>query len=103
MRLELAPLGISVLTVMTGIVQTHFAQNVGILDLPSNSRYMAIRDIINHPPTIASSSGASTIEELAKSLMDDIVVNESGGIVWKGYKAGSAWLLSKLMPSFILV
>lgn len=91
------------MTVMTGIIKTNFTENMGTLELPETSRYKPIRDIINRPPTIELSAGATDVEELAKSLVKDIVGGESGGLVWKGYKAGSVWILSKVVPAFILV
>ncbi|KAH8589193.1 hypothetical protein B0O99DRAFT_664717 [Bisporella sp. PMI_857] len=100
MRLELAPLGISVLTVMIGIVETHFARNVGSRDLPANSRYMAIKDIIAHPPPAESKSGGSSAKELAESLIDDIIAKENGEMVWRGSQAGTVRFLSKWLPAF---
>ena len=103
MRLELAPLGISVLTVMTGVVETQFAQNIGPRNLPANSQYLAIKDIISCPPNGKPKSGGTSARELAESLMDDILVKENGEMVWRGAQAGTVRFLSKWLPAFLLV
>ncbi|CAG8984163.1 hypothetical protein HYALB_00008165 [Hymenoscyphus albidus] len=97
MRLELAPLGISVITAMVGIVQTNFAQNVGSSDatLPSDSRYLVIKDFIFNPKSIENSTGGAKINDLARALVGDILTKEGGGMVWRGYKAGSNYFLTE--------
>jgi hypothetical protein len=62
---------------------------------------MAIKDFIFR----SQSRGprGSNVNELAESLVDDIVGNNNGGVVWRGAQAGAVWLLSKLLPAFILV
>ncbi|CAG8959750.1 hypothetical protein HYFRA_00001656 [Hymenoscyphus fraxineus] len=99
MRLELAPLGISVITAMVGIVQTNFAQNVGSSDatLPSDSRYLVIKDFIFNPKSIENSTGGAKISDLAESLVGDILTKEGGGMP----PFSKARLLLKIHFSFI--
>lgn len=48
MRLEMAPLGVRVITLLTGGVATNFLSNVEAVDLPANSYYLSVKDIIQH-------------------------------------------------------
>jgi NAD(P)-dependent dehydrogenase (short-subunit alcohol dehydrogenase family) len=49
-RLELAPLGVRVITLITGGVATNFLKNLPSADLPSNSYYLGITEIIRRQP-----------------------------------------------------
>ncbi|KAJ5658971.1 hypothetical protein N7507_005422 [Penicillium longicatenatum] len=49
-RLELAPLGVRVITVITGGVATNFLKNLPSVELPSNSYYLGITEIIRRQP-----------------------------------------------------
>jgi NAD(P)-dependent dehydrogenase (short-subunit alcohol dehydrogenase family) len=45
-RLELAPLGVRVITLMTGGVATNFTGNIPALELPKSSYYLGVEDVI---------------------------------------------------------
>jgi 1-acylglycerone phosphate reductase len=45
-RLELAPLGVRVITLMTGGVATNFTGNIPALELPKSSYYLGVKDVI---------------------------------------------------------
>ncbi|VUC33962.1 unnamed protein product [Clonostachys rosea] len=49
-RLELEPLGVKVLTLLTGGVATHFVDNQPTPPLPQNSYYLGVKDIIEAQP-----------------------------------------------------
>ncbi|KAJ5820474.1 hypothetical protein N7474_006065 [Penicillium riverlandense] len=49
-RLEMAPLGVRVMTLLTGGVETKFLSNLPSLTLPENSYYTSIKDIIESQP-----------------------------------------------------
>lgn len=49
-RLELAPLGVRVITLITGGVDTKFLHNLPSVNLPESSYYLGIKDIIERQP-----------------------------------------------------
>jgi 1-acylglycerone phosphate reductase len=49
-RLELAPLGVRVITLVTGGVATNFLANLEPVTLPEDSYYMCVQDMINEHP-----------------------------------------------------
>ncbi|KAJ5531978.1 hypothetical protein N7494_008530 [Penicillium frequentans] len=49
-RLELAPLGVRVLTLITGGIETNFLKNLPGVNLPPDSYYLGIADIIRRQP-----------------------------------------------------
>ncbi|KAF2028047.1 NAD(P)-binding protein [Setomelanomma holmii] len=49
-RLELAPLGVRVITLVTGGIATKFVDNTQPVNLPEDSYYASIKDVIEHQP-----------------------------------------------------
>ncbi|KAH3917966.1 hypothetical protein HBI56_178060 [Parastagonospora nodorum] len=49
-RLELAPLGVRVITLVTGGIATNFVANLNALDLPEKSYYKCVEDTIAEQP-----------------------------------------------------
>lgn len=48
MRLEMAPLGVRVITLLTGGVSTKFLANLESVELPKDSYYQSVIDVIQH-------------------------------------------------------
>lgn len=44
----MAPLGVRVVTLLTGGVSTKFLSNLDAVDLPKDSYYLSVRDVIQH-------------------------------------------------------
>ncbi|KAI0151706.1 short-chain dehydrogenase/reductase [Xylariaceae sp. FL1272] len=94
-RLELQPLGVRVVTIMTGGVQTGILNKLPPVELPSTSYYHGIQDYINGensggPPSAQDPSDYATYVVHA-------VENGANGLVWAGHGAGSArWV--KFLP-----
>jgi NAD(P)-dependent dehydrogenase (short-subunit alcohol dehydrogenase family) len=101
LRLELAPFNVSVVTIMTGTVTTRFHDNEPDVVLPSSSRYAAIRDTINRWVKGQAVQGCSP-EELARSLVEDIVGNAKNAHVWKGAYSGTIKWLTRWMPTSMM-
>ena len=49
-RLEMAPLGVRVITLIAGGIATNFLANLQTLTLPENSYYLCVKDIIEEQP-----------------------------------------------------
>ncbi|KAK7731533.1 hypothetical protein SLS53_008773 [Cytospora paraplurivora] len=108
LRLELAPFGVSVATILPGIIDSNLHNNDAAgFDLPASSRYSRIKNII------ASAAKGEFIpkdsisaEKFAELVVDDVIGTGKGGIVnrgayapllrWVGYYAPT-WLKDYLV------
>ncbi|KAJ7273386.1 hypothetical protein C8J57DRAFT_1597803 [Mycena rebaudengoi] len=103
MRLEFSPFGVSVITIMVGVVTTPFHANEPQLVLPPTSRYAAIKDTISRWATGQAGPKGGSPEELAESLINDIVgLAKTSGQVWKGAYAGTIKIASRWVPTSML-
>ncbi|GAB1311771.1 NADPH-dependent 1-acyl dihydroxyacetone phosphate reductase [Madurella fahalii] len=102
LRLELAPFNVSVVTIMIGTVATPFHANEPDVVLPFSSRYAVIRDTINLWAKGEVGPKGGSPEELAKSLVEDIVGDGKNVQVWKGANSGTVKFLSRWMPTSML-
>lgn len=100
LRLELSPFGVSVATVMAGVVASHFHDNEPGFKLPEGSRYAFIEDIIAGWASGKSKPGGCSAEKFAELLVEDIVGNGKDGLSWKGPHAGGIRFLSTWLPSW---
>ncbi|ROV87981.1 hypothetical protein VPNG_10339 [Cytospora leucostoma] len=107
LRLELSPFGVSVLTVLVGIVDSHFNANDTALNetgfkLPPDSRYAAIEDIIAGWASGESKPKGITAEQLAELLVGDLVGDGKSGLVWKGPNASAIRFATKWFPDSLM-
>jgi 1-acylglycerone phosphate reductase len=99
-RLELAPLGVRVITLITGGVATNFLANLQPLTLPEDSYYMGIEDIIaEHPEDIPL---AMKTDKYALEVVNCVEKGMSGKH-WIGGGSVVARLAMWMMPQFALV
>lgn len=103
LRLELAPFGVSVVTVMLGRVVTPFHANEPEFRLPPGSRYAPIESTIARWSRGEPGPKAGSVEALVAELVDDVVVSQSTAPVWKGAWAGLLKFLSGWVPEWLLV
>jgi 1-acylglycerone phosphate reductase len=99
-RLEMAPLGVRVLTLITGGVQTKFLSNATSLELPEDSYYRGIKDIILDQSDHVQ-YGVS-LEVYAREVVQQIDKGTTGKC-WIGGGAGIARLALGLFPQRALV
>lgn len=102
LRLELAPLGVKVMTVMTGTVGTNIGTTDANLKLPTGSRYASIEDQI--AARAQGKDGHTRMDSAvyAKKLVADIL-GAGHGTVWRGQMASIGRLISTFLPTAILV
>ncbi|KAJ6599782.1 hypothetical protein DFH09DRAFT_1503949 [Mycena vulgaris] len=109
LRLELAPFGVSVLTVMLGGVATVFIANEAPRPLPSGSRYASIGDtILLWAREKGGLAGMMPPERLAEELVPDLLASGKSGTVWRGSNAGlvrfvAGWLPQAVIDRFMAV
>ncbi|KAJ5669063.1 hypothetical protein N7462_010133 [Penicillium macrosclerotiorum] len=103
LRLEMAPLGVRVLTLLTGGIATNFLTNVPTLVLPEDSYYIGIKDIIEMQPEKVP-FGVSP-EKFANDVVY-YVEKKRAGKVWLGGAANlarfSTWLPQWMVDRFAL-
>jgi hypothetical protein len=88
---------------MVGTISTPFHANEPTVVLPPSSRYAAIKDTISRWATGEAGPKGGSVEELAESLVHDIVGTGTSVEVWKGANSGAVKLASRWLPTWILV
>ena len=102
LRLELAPLGVSVLTAMTGFVATNFFPNTTYQMLPPDSHYKKIESFVTDATAKVESPKPMDADLFAEQLVQDIVAGKKG-ILWPGPTATMSKWIGWYLPSFITV
>lgn len=101
-RLELAPLGVKVLTVVTGIVDTQISKNSPEPVLPSTSRYHAAHERLKLLATSNEGSKRTKPSEFADAVVADVLAGATGKI-WRGALATVTRYLPNILPTSVLV
>lgn len=102
LRLELSPFGVSVISVMAGIVDSQFHANDGEFALPADSRYAPIKEIMAGWASGASKPRGCSADEFADAVVGDIVGSRDG-LLFRGPNAGSVDIVSRWAPRFVAV
>ncbi|KAI1117677.1 oxidoreductase [Nemania sp. NC0429] len=103
LRLELAPFGVSVVTILPGVINSNLHDNDAAgFDMPEASRYTAIKDIIASwaRGEVLPKDGASA-EKFAEMVVDDIVGTTAGGIFSRGPYATSLRYVGQWAPRWL--
>ncbi|KAH8426149.1 SDR family oxidoreductase [Aspergillus melleus] len=103
LRLELAPLGVTVATLMVGVVLTSFHGNEPEFNLPGPSRYFAIKDIIARWAAGLAGPKGCSIGTFAESIVDDVLGNEHsrGAVLWRGPGCLVVRIISAVVPRWM--
>lgn len=99
-RLEMAPLGVRVITLMTGGIATNFFGNLQTLDFPDNSYYKGIKEIIEQKPE--QNPYGMKPEEVAQEVLQ-LVEKGASGKHWVGGGVGIARMALWLLPQSAVV
>lgn len=101
-RLELRPLGVRTITLITCAVKTNFFADTTEIVLPETSKYNGIRGFINEiNDGRLQATGISTSQYANKVVRE--VEKGTVGEVWVGKDAFMAWLGWALSPRAVLV
>ncbi|GLA51214.1 hypothetical protein AnigIFM63604_007566 [Aspergillus niger] len=101
LRLEVAPLGVSVATLMIGTVTTPFHANEPRFTLPPNSRYAAIAEIISRWASGEASPKGCSAQELADLILPDVLGTTGHGMFWRGPNSGAVKFVSQWVPGWL--
>ncbi|KAJ5659212.1 hypothetical protein N7507_005663 [Penicillium longicatenatum] len=101
LRLELLPLNINVVTVITGAIETNITRNSPAPVLHESLPYFKALEQITK--LSAGDDGVKRMEreEFARKLVGDVLLG-TGGKVWRGASASATRLASLLAPSWVL-
>ncbi|KAI0201314.1 NAD(P)-binding protein [Astrocystis sublimbata] len=104
LRFELEPFGVSVVTIMAGIIDSNFhANDPGArIKLPARSHYSSISDVIAGWATGRSKPPGITADAFSEQILDDVVGLGKGSVMWRGPNAGSVKIAKWLMPASML-
>ncbi|KAL4909238.1 hypothetical protein BDW74DRAFT_174438 [Aspergillus multicolor] len=101
LRLEVAPLGVKVVTVMTGLVATKIFENAPHEELPESSYYTAagpqIAELASGAKHAASWMPANVY---ANKVVDD-VLRGCNGMTWRGGATFLGWLIYSYLPTWL--
>lgn len=96
--MELAPLGVRVVTAMVGAIGTRLYDNHEV-SLPPNSYYKPIEETIKKQTRGEMQAPFNEpVDVTARSLVKDTLAGRRGQI-WRGGEAGRASVLSWLVPT----
>jgi short-subunit dehydrogenase len=98
LRLELAPFGVKVITLMAGNVASNIGPNAPELKLPSQSLYLPIQEELLK---VGEYSDMPT-KKFAEEVVNE-VLGGAKGLVWKGGNTMLVRVLSPWLPSFLMV
>ncbi|EME81418.1 uncharacterized protein MYCFIDRAFT_204303 [Pseudocercospora fijiensis CIRAD86] len=102
LRMELAPFGVQVVTLMTGAIKSGISkkENVATWKLPENSRYKSIESEIARTYQGTDLECMET-DEYAKYVAQNVLAGANGSI-WKGKFATVSWILYQFFPRWLV-
>ncbi|KAL4788390.1 hypothetical protein BJX76DRAFT_366835 [Aspergillus varians] len=101
LRLEVAPLGVKVVTIMTGIVASNMFANTPHDSLPESSYYtVASQDIAVTASGEKFASTAMPAAVYAQGVVDDVLRGHSG-MTWRGKIASMGWFIHSYFPVWL--
>lgn len=101
LRLELAPFGVKVLTVATGVIDTQFVANLGDSELPANSRYKAVEE--NYQRALRGEGYTATNADVYAEQFVRAVKRGQTGKVWIGKQASLVRYGKQVLPTTVIV
>ncbi|GFP54598.1 hypothetical protein ACSS6W_002421 [Trichoderma asperelloides] len=102
LRLELSPLGVSVVTIMLGTVATPFHANEPTPELPAASYYSSILDTITQWAKGQAGPKGGPAQDVVDAMIPDIVAEGRNGVVWRGANSTAVWFGSRWLPGRML-
>ncbi|GAB1205256.1 hypothetical protein APSETT445_003929 [Aspergillus pseudonomiae] len=100
-RQEMAPLGVRVVTVAAGTVETHIFRPVEESPLPPDSRYKAASEEIVQMANGKMVNGSMAPAEFARKVADD-VLGGATGTIFRGKMSTVARILYTVLPTWLM-
>ncbi|KAI1371310.1 putative short-chain dehydrogenase/reductase [Hypoxylon crocopeplum] len=92
-RPELAPLGIRVVTIKTGSVNTELFNNAPPTKLPEDSMYRPVREFMEQRKMLEKAPYMEP-EVYARKVVDELLRSSVKKVIWQGGLTTFAWILS---------
>ena len=102
LRLELAPLGVTVITGMLGNIESNFQVNDSWQGVPESSRYKSVEAQIAKSAEGKVGPKKEKVQDFARRFTDDVLRGASGQI-WKGTMAQTTRVIGHHAPMSVLV
>ena len=103
LRIEMDPLGVRVLTVMTGVVATRILTNSPVPKLPDGSFYKTAEEkLVERAAGATLGNMPVPAERFAEEIVGDVIAGRSGRI-WRGGLSGTVKWLHAWLPMWVLV
>lgn len=102
LRLEMLPLNIRVLTIITGAVDTRIMKNGKVLDLDISLPYSKATKEISKMATGDDGIKRMPTSAYARAVVQDVLQGKSGK-VWRGASASATQIMSAVAPTSIIV
>lgn len=105
LRLELAPFGVSVVTILPGVIDSNLHVNdAAAFEMPPSSRYSAIKHIIaSGAAGELLPKGSLSAEKFAELVVDDVMGTGKGGLVSRGPYAVMLRRIGQWAPAWVEV
>ena len=100
LRVELAPFGVSVVTIVTGGVQSNIARTER--ELPEGSLYVPLNEEYQRRQK-HSQEGAMSNEAYARSVVSKVLQKSPPKWVWEGNKSWLIWFVDSYLPKGVMV
>ncbi|PWY81762.1 NAD(P)-binding protein [Aspergillus sclerotioniger CBS 115572] len=100
LRQELAPFGVKVVTVMSGVVSSNLWTRAPELDM-SGSMYEGAKKEITDMATGQVVKDAMPPSEYARRVVDDLLGGATG-VIWRGKMATITWFMTSFVPGWIM-
>ncbi|OKL64611.1 hypothetical protein UA08_00567 [Talaromyces atroroseus] len=99
LRLEMAPLGVRVVTVILGGVQTsgNDPKNIADLELPPNSYYRKITAVIDRHKKTMVHPNKQNVDVAAKNVVEDVLSGRSN-FIRRGQASTLSWICNTFLP-----
>lgn len=103
LRLEMSPFGVTVITLMAGVIATNFDANATNFHLPRDSYYYPIEDIMSKWASGELKGKGCSAQEFAQSVVGDVEGKTNTGYAWRGTNAALVRTLKTYAPNFVVV
>ena len=100
LRLELAPFGVRVVTIVTGGVQSNIARTHR--SLPEHSRYAILAKEYEERQTHSQANAVSN-EAYARRVVAQVLESPAKTHVWEGGKSWLVWFVTTFLPRSVMV
>lgn len=103
LRLEYAPFGVRVISVITGAVSSNIMSHGDSFDLPDGSSY---RPVIKNIADVSNGDSLKSwmkTETYAERVVGDVVDATTTGKIWRGSMASTVHFVLTKLPTFLVV